>query len=87
MCKKQFICNMCGLCCQNLDKNKLYDDLNDGTGVCIHYDKSTRRCTIYEKRPDKCNVDKYYMKFEKQISYDEYLELNYQNCKRLKGGL
>lgn len=32
---KDFECDKCGLCCMNLNKSSLYDDLNDGTGVCI----------------------------------------------------
>ena len=83
---RKFNCDKCGLCCQNLHRSELYNDLNDGNGVCIYYDKDTHLCKIYDKRPDKCNVKKYYSNVKKQYTYDEYLELNYESCKRLKGG-
>ena len=84
--KQKFQCEKCGLCCENLDKSSLYDDLNDGTGICIYYDMNTHLCRIYENRPDKCNVDKYYQYVKEFYTYEEYLELNYESCKRLKGG-
>lgn len=34
-----FNCDKCGLCCQNLNKSINADDLNDGTGVCVYYNK------------------------------------------------
>lgn len=84
--KEKFVCDMCGICCQSLNGNALYDDLNDGTGVCIYYDHETHKCKIYEKRPNKCNIEKYYDNIKNQISYEEYLNMNYEICKRLKGG-
>lgn len=80
-----FKCDMCGLCCQNLDTNTQYDDLNDGTGVCIYFDADTNRCKIYNRRPDKCNVDKSYMTFFKDVMpLEEYYKLNYEACEALK---
>lgn len=80
-----FVCDKCGLCCQNLDKNSLYKDLDDGTGVCIHYDKETHLCKIYDSRPVKCNIEKAYYEFDFDMPYSEYMELNYEACRKLKG--
>lgn len=56
----KFQCDRCGLCCQNLNKSRLYNDLNDGTGVCRYYNELTKLCNIYKNRPDKCNINKMY---------------------------
>lgn len=80
-----FECDKCGLCCMNLNKSSLYDDLNDGTGVCIFFDKINKLCKIYETRPLKCNVKLAYKKlFKYYMPYEEYLQLNYEMCKKLK---
>ncbi len=59
----------CGACCRlapnereeaikhlNSEEKEIYDSMVDADGWCIHYDKSNRLCTIYEKRPSFCNV-------------------------------
>ena len=83
----KFLCDKCGLCCQNLQGNPIYNDLDDGTGVCVHYHKDTHLCKIYENRPVKCNVEKAYSEFGFEMSYDEYLKLNYEACGKLKEGI
>ena len=82
-----FICDRCGLCCQNLNLNPLYDDLNDGSGTCKHYDRSTKLCKIYDDRPDKCNVEVMSKVFSCFLTYEEYLEMNIEACKKLKEGI
>ena len=81
----EFKCDRCGKCCENLNLSHEYDDLNDGTGICVYYDRLTHLCTVYDERPDKCNVIKAYRKVQDKMSVEEYLELNYYACKRLKG--
>uniref|UniRef100_A0A7N0U645 Uncharacterized protein n=1 Tax=Kalanchoe fedtschenkoi TaxID=63787 RepID=A0A7N0U645_KALFE len=62
----------CGACCK-LDKGpsfgtpeEIFDDPVDvelfksmvgSDGWCIHYDKATRTCSIYERRPYFCRVE------------------------------
>lgn len=84
MCEQMFDCNRCGLCCQNLQRSHLYDDLNDGTGTCIYFDRETKLCKIYEQRPDKCNIKKAYQFVQDKLSWAEYVKLNQEGCKRLK---
>ena len=39
----------------------------------------------YERRPDKCNVDKTYdIHYKYIMSRDQYYELNYEACRLLK---
>ena len=78
-----FVCNQCGECCKNLDKSELYKDLDRGDGVCIFLDKN--RCSIYHDRPLLCRIDDCYEKyFKSKYSLEEYYELNYQVCRKLK---
>lgn len=82
---KMFKCDCCGLCCMKLKMSELYSDLDRGDGICRYFDVTSKLCSIYENRPDKCNVDKMYEKFYKdKISIEEYYELNYEVCNRLK---
>ena len=80
-----FHCDCCGICCQNLRKSPLYADLDDGTGTCKYFSRRTRKCTIYYRRPIKCNLLlTYKKKFRKYLSLEQYYALNYQACAQLK---
>lgn len=82
-----FSCDCCGKCCMNLGESELYRDLDRGDGVCLHFDLKSHLCRIYAKRPDKCNVDKSYNLFFRDImSKEQYYQLNYKACMKLKGG-
>lgn len=80
----EFVCDKCGLCCQNIHLSKEHSNLDDGTGVCIFYDKKSHLCKIYDYRPEKCNVKQGYQRFKNVMSYDEYLQKNYDICRALK---
>lgn len=78
-----FQCIRCGLCCQHLELNSVYAELNRGDGVCKNYDDSLRACSIYEARPALCRVDESYPLFAKQMSLKEYHAANWQACQGL----
>ncbi|GFP76252.1 YkgJ family cysteine cluster protein [Clostridium fungisolvens] len=84
MSNEKFPCDKCGLCCRNLDKSPVYEDLHDGSGICNHLDTETNLCTIYDRRPGKCNIIASYKHFEDTLKFDEYIELNINACKKLK---
>ena len=79
-----FVCTKCGICCRNIDKIPELSSYHTGDGVCV-YSSDENLCTIYDIRPDICNVDRMYQKVYKNIMprelYDEY---NMQGCKLLK---
>lgn len=78
-----FKCDCCGLCCRNLRRSPLYAKLHTGDGICKYLDGNL--CSIYEQRPLLCRVEECYEAFFKEtLSYDEYLEINYQGCRELK---
>lgn len=78
-----FNCDKCGSCCRNLDKSKLYEDLDRGDGTCKFLKDNL--CTIYENRPLKCRVDDCYDNFFcEQISREEYYRINKKACRILR---
>lgn len=82
---KMFKCDMCGECCRNIGLAELYSDLDDGTGKCRYL--SGNRCSIYNERPIKCRIDESYDGFfSSHMSKEEYYQLNYKMCEKLKEG-
>ena len=82
---EKFKCDCCGLCCRHVDRNIFDNNLDRGDGVCKFLDTSKNLCTIYENRPDFCNVEKGYKKYFAELySEEEYLQLNYLACEKLK---
>lgn len=78
-----FQCEKCGACCRNLDKSSIYAELDSGGGVCKYL--KGNQCSIYNDRPLLCRIDECYdVFFKDQYSLEEYYELNYQVCKKLK---
>lgn len=80
----EFQCDCCGLCCRSLKGAALYKDLDDGTGTCRYFDRNTNLCTIYQNRPEKCNVRAMYRYFADKMTYEEWLEANAKVCRQLK---
>lgn len=82
--KKEFYCNKCGVCCKNVGITERSEFLDRGDHVCKYYDEKTKLCTIYDFRPDICRTDKEYKNFKNNYTWDEYLELCYIGCERLR---
>lgn len=79
-----FPCQQCGLCCQRVHLAAETKSLDRGDGVCMHYEETNKVCTIYDERPDICRVDALYKKRYVQLyTWEEYVDLNLQVCKRL----
>lgn len=79
-----FKCDKCGACCRNLHKSEMYRELHNGDGVCRYL--KGNECSIYENRPLLCRIDESYeIFFKNKLSYDKYIELNYECCKLLRG--
>lgn len=78
-----FVCSQCGECCRHLNNSELYKQLDRGDGVCKYLEGD--KCSIYENRPLLCNVEKsYFVFFKEQYSLEEYYQLNYRACDKLK---
>lgn len=81
---REFICNRCGKCCEKLNLSPLYDDLHDGSGICRYFNRKTRLCTIYKRRPIKCNIKLSYKKvYKRTMGYDLYIKINYEACDKI----
>ena len=80
-----FKCSVCGECCRNLDKSQIYKELDRGDGVCKYLEGN--KCSIYNERPLLCIVDEAFEVYFKNImSKEEYYNLNYEACYKLKAG-
>lgn len=83
--KEKFSCDCCGLCCMNLKQSSLYEDLDQGNGICKFFEIESRLCAIYNNRPIKCNIEKCYeLYFKNVMSKETYYKLNYKACRELK---
>lgn len=80
----KFNCDCCGLCCRHVGKCDAMKDYDRGDGVC-KYLNDENKCDIYEDRPIICNVQKLYERyFADKMSWDDYLALQYEGCKKIK---
>ena len=76
-----FLCSQCGACCRNVQGSGLPHDEN---GVCLHLNKETNKCSIYENRPEACRVDKMFENhYKHQMSKKEFFILNTKACHAL----
>ena len=48
------ICDCCGMCCYEREVNEYGDVAVDLSAPCEFLNESTRRCSVYENRFDKC---------------------------------
>lgn len=79
-----FSCDGCGLCCRHINRVPQLSAFDRGDGVCVNLNEEGL-CSIYENRPEICNVDLMYEKyFHKLYSLEEYYRLNHEQCEILK---
>jgi len=80
-----FPCTNCGLCCKNIKDVKELKNFDRGDGVCKYLDLKTNLCTIYEIRPDICNIDKMFeKKYFKYFTKQEFYKENAKVCNLLQ---
>jgi Fe-S-cluster containining protein len=81
---KPFPCNACGKCCANVHLSEITQPLDRGDGICRHLDNDTKRCQIYDQRPDICRVElQYRTHYSHQFSWDEFITINLTICESL----
>lgn len=79
-----FPCSGCGACCKSILLSPKTAWLDRGDGVCKHFDDNGRVCTIYENRPDVCNVRKMYEKlYVNYYSWSDFVGVNKKACENL----
>jgi len=89
----KFNCTQCGLCCSRIGRvladveaSPFREELLKfpykalDNGACEKYDPATKQCTVYETRPDICNVDKMKKYYKAGISKSEYYSLMEKSC-------
>ena len=77
-----FHCDKCGLCCRLLKNVPQLAAFDRGDGVCKFLQGNL--CSIYENRPDICNVEKMYPVFASVMSRQEYEEAMVASCAKIK---
>lgn len=76
-----FPCNQCGACCKSIRLSEETISLDRGDGVCRHFDDTKNTCTIYENRPDVCNVRTMYeQRYQNQMSWSNFVRINELSC-------
>lgn len=77
-----FRCDKCGLCCRLLRYVPQLAAFDRGDGVCRFLQGNL--CSIYESRPDICNVEKMYPVFASIMSREEYDRAMSDSCAQIK---
>jgi Fe-S-cluster containining protein len=81
-----FPCDNCGACCKFIGLSDKTSWLDRGDGVCRHFDEINNHCSIYENRPEICNVKKMYDTYYKdRFNWSEFVAMNQKVCSELKG--
>ena len=76
-----FKCDCCGLCCCNLDKSSIYQDLDSGDGICKYFDENTRN-EIIAKFCDNLTYGGFLL-----IGKTESVDRNLHNLEYIKPGI
>ena len=74
-----FPCDQCGECCRHV--SGVMPSVNN---TCIYLDGNV--CSIYDHRPEICNVERSYDAVCGMMTWDEWVDANINACKQLKGG-
>ena len=79
----KFNCDKCGECCRHVNLIPELVEYDDGTGACKYLHNNL--CSIYETRPNICNVDVMYEQvYSNYYTKDEFYEINEKCCKEIK---
>jgi uncharacterized protein len=80
---KTFPCTQCGCCCQHIHIVLPIDFPYkvDSKGVCEKFNKSTKKCIIYDSRPLICNITELAKTLGKNI--DDFYHQNILECNKL----
>lgn len=79
-----FPCTGCGACCKSVLLSELTAALDRGDGTCRYFDNVLSTCTIYDDRPDICNIQRTYEQYYKpNIGWSKFVALNLIACEDL----
>jgi len=85
----EFNCTACGACCKKAGELGLMPSGKDGACVYLGEDNL---CSIYDKRPDRCNIDKMYSITSKatpktmRLTKAQYFKMQNKACNILQEG-
>lgn len=83
----KFQCSKCGACCKRAGKSGMMPDRGDGACTYLTQDNL---CSIYETRPELCNMEKMWHKRRFELDLDargvskrEYFKVNSEVCNKM----
>lgn len=77
----EFPCLICGLFCEKAAMVPQLQTYIGKHGFCKNYDKKTKKCRIYSRRPEICNTRLMYEKyFQRTMSESEFIIKNLEVC-------
>lgn len=79
-----FPCTQCGACCKSVHLSPATAWLGRGDGVCRHFDEEGKLCSIYDRRPDVCNVKVMFQRhYEPTVTWTAFVAANLLACTEL----
>jgi Fe-S-cluster containining protein len=69
-------------CCNCMDVIPEMKEYDAGNGRCKHLDENGK-CMIYETRPDICNMDTMWQKYNPNLTWEFYCWLSNEACGHL----
>ena len=77
-----FPCAKCGLCCRMIRSVPELAEYDNGNGVCRYLENNI--CSIYESRPQVCNVSEMYnARYASSMAEREFVEVNLRSCEEI----
>lgn len=78
-----FACSKCGVCCKLIYRSHIIEkSMLKPDGSCKFLIDNL--CSIYENRPDYCNIELSYSKYFSHLSLDEYYNANLKICNNIQ---
>ena len=77
----EFPCLICGLCCEKAAMVPQLQPYIGEDSFCRNYDKETKKCRIYSRRPEICNTRQMYETyFKSTMSESKFIIKNLEVC-------
>ena len=84
-----FHCRKCGKCCECFrffpEDSRERRTLDSGDGTCRYFDRESRLCSIYDRRPIICDNERYYAECLKDtMTREEFDAVLNEYCEKIR---
>ncbi|APC39653.1 YkgJ family cysteine cluster protein [Clostridium estertheticum] len=80
--ENKFPCTVCSLCCRQIGNIPQLTAFDNGYGICTFLINNL--CSIYDTRPEICQVDKMYKNLFTYMDKDTFYWKNLKICKLIQ---